>query len=158
MEQIMSTVLGFVGSTVLGFVGGVVAWFATNYWGRPLLRFSDLRLEAHEAMFFYADISADCPASLPRAGEGRLRFRALSAKIDGLRAVLPAPVSWYLHKRSYHLHQGALGLIGLSNALGADDRKATHSRVQAQRALCLPVDPQDQEQVDREQRLKNVPI
>jgi hypothetical protein len=154
MEQIMSTAMGFVG----GVVGGVVAWFATNYWGRALLRFWDLRLEAHEAMFFYANINADrpvTPANLARAGEGSLRFRTLGAKIDGLRTVLPAPLSWYLHKRSYDLRQGALGLIGLSNWLGADDHKATRSRVQAQRALRLPVDLQEQEQVDREQRLKN---
>jgi len=48
-------------------------------------------------------------------------------------------------------------MIGLSNALGRDDYSATRSRVQAQRALHLPADPQEQEQVDRERRLKDVP-
>ena len=150
MQQLMST--------VLGFVGGVVAWFATNYWGRGLLQFWGLRLEAHEAMFLYANVRADHPASLARAGEGSLRFRTLGAKIDGLKGILPVPFSWYLQMRSYDLHEGALGLIGLSNALGADDNSATRSRVQAQRALRLPVDPQEQEQVNREQRLKDVSI
>jgi hypothetical protein len=150
MEQIMST--------VLGFIGGVIAWFATNYWGRTLLKFWDLRLEAHEAMFLFSDVRADSIRSLGRANEGSLRFRELGAKIEGLRSVLPAPLSWCLHKRSYDLHEGALGLIGLSNALGRDDPGATRFRVQAQRALRLPVDPQEQEQVDRERRLKDVPI
>jgi hypothetical protein len=150
MEQLMST--------VLGFVGGVVGWFATNYWGRELLRFWDLRLEAHEAMFSFANVRADHPASLVRAGEGSLRFRTISAKVDALRAVLPVPLSWYLQIRSYDLHEGALGLIGLSNALGADDNSAMRCRVQAQRALRLPVDPQEQEQVNRERRLQDVSI
>ena len=68
------------------------------------------------------------------------------------------PVSSYLQMRSYDLHEGALALIRLSNALGADDNIATRSRVQAQRALHLPVDPQEQEEVNREQRLKDVSI
>jgi len=150
MEQIIST--------VLGFIGGVIAWFATNYLGRALLKFWDLRLEAHEAMFLFSDVRADSIRSLGRTNEGSLRFRELGAKIEGLRSVLPAPLRWYLHKRSYDLHEGARGLIGLSNALGRDDDSATRSRVQAQRALRLPVDPQEQEQVDRERRLKDVPI
>ena len=150
MEQIIST--------VLGFIGGVIAWFATNYLGRALLKFWDLRLEAHEAMFLFSDVRADSIRSLGRANEGSLRFRELGAKIEGLRSVLPAPLRWYLHKRSYDLHEGARGLIGLSNALGRDDDSATRSRVQAQRALRLPVDPQEQEQVDRERRLENAGI
>src|SRR5262245_26020016 len=145
-------------STILGFIGGVIAWFTTNYWGRAWLKFWDLRLEAHEAMFSFRDVRADSIRSLGRAEEGSRRFRELGTRIDGLRVVLPAPLSWYLHKRGYDLHEGALGLIVLSNALGRDDQSATRSRVQAQKALHLPVDPQDQEQVDREQRLKDVPI
>ena len=150
----MTTIQGFVG----GAIAAVITWFVTNYWGRALLRFWDLRLEAHEAMFLYANVRADHPADLGRAKEGSLLFRTLGAKIDGLRAVLPVPVSSYLQMRGYDLHGGALALIRLSNALGADDNIATRSRVQAQRALHLPVDPQEQEEVNREQRLKDVSI
>jgi hypothetical protein len=145
-------------TTFLGFVGGVVAWFATNYWGRALVQFWGRRLEAHEAMFLYANVHADRPGSLAHAEEGSLRFRMLAAKIDGLRTILPAPLRWYLHLRGYDLHDGALGLIGLSNALGRDDGTARRSRVRAQRALRLPVDPEEQEEVDRENRLEDVPI
>src|SRR5262249_53821246 len=105
-----------------------------------------------------SDVRADSIRSLGRANEGSLRLRDLGAKIEGLRSVLPAPLRWYLHKRSYDLHEGARGLIGLSNELGRDDQSATRFRVQAQKALRLPVDQGKQEQVDREQRLKDVPI
>jgi hypothetical protein len=149
MEQIISTILAFISA----FIG----WFAANYWGRALKKFWDLRLEAHEAMFLFSNVRADSK-SPARANEGSLRLRDLGAKIDGIRAVLPAPLSWCLRKRSYDLHEGARGLVGLSNTLGRDDQSATRFRVQAQRALRLPVDPQEQEQVDRERRLENAGI
>ena len=110
--------MGPIASSALGFVGGIVGWFATNYWGRTFLRFWDLRLEAHETMFIYANVSADRPASLARAEDGSVRLRQLGAKIDAIRVVLPAPLCWYLHMRNYDLHLAALGLTGLSNSLG----------------------------------------
>jgi hypothetical protein len=133
----------WIASTITGLVGGFFAWFATNYWGRSLLRFWDLRLEAHETMFLYANVSAERP-SPARAESGSVHLRQLGAKIDALRAALPGPLSWYLRRRHYDLHQAALGLVGLSNSLGARDGDAMRFRVQAQRGLRLPTDPAEQ--------------
>jgi len=77
--------MGPIASSALGFVGGIAGWFATNYWGRTLLRFWDLRLEAHETMFIYANVSADHPGSLARAEDGSVRLRQLGAKTDAIR-------------------------------------------------------------------------
>ena len=101
--------MGPIASAALGFVGGIVGWFATNYWGRTLLRFWDLRLEAHETMFVYANVSTDHPGSLARAEDGSIRLRRLGAKIDAIRTVLPTPLYWYLRMRKYDLHFAALG-------------------------------------------------
>jgi hypothetical protein len=148
--------MGIIASTAFGLIGGIASWFAVNYWGRTLSRFWDLRLEAHETVFFYADIFADHQASSANANDGRVRLRKLGAKIDALRAVLPAPLRWYLRVRHYDLHSAALGLTGLSNSLGASDSDTVRFRVQAQRALCLPIDPTEQERVEREKRLDGV--
>jgi len=150
--------MGMIVSTALGFVGGIVSWFATNYWGRTLSHFWDLRLETHETIFFYANISADRPANSANAGDGRIQLRKLGAKIDALRAVLPAPLRWYLLARHYDLHSAALGLTGLSNSLGVSDSDTVRFRVQAQKSLCLPTDPKEQERADREKRLGGVPL
>ncbi|SRR6266852_5104553 len=134
--------MGPILSSVLGFVGGIIAWFATNYWGRSLLRFWDVRLEAHETMYLYANVYADRPADLARAQEGSANFRKLGAKIDGLRAILPPLLSWYLRVRGYDLRLAAQGLTGLSNSLGVKDGDMVRFRVQAQKNLCLPTDPE----------------
>jgi hypothetical protein len=84
-------------------------------------------------MFLFSNVGAD----VARATEGRLRFQNLGAKIEGLRTALPARLSWYLHKRGYDLHEGALGMIGLSNALGRDDYSAGHLKDGLIWELCL---------------------
>jgi hypothetical protein len=147
--------MGPILSSVLGFVGGIFAWFATNYWGRILLRFWDLRLEAHETMYLYANVR---PVDLTRLQEGSTDLRKLGAKIDGLRAVLPSALSWYLRVRRYDLRLAAQGLTGLSNSLGANDEEMVRFRVQAQRNLRLPVASEEREKVEREQRLDGVPL
>jgi hypothetical protein len=32
-----------LGSLAAGFLGGAIAWFATNYWGKPVSQFLELR-------------------------------------------------------------------------------------------------------------------
>jgi hypothetical protein len=139
-------------SSVLGFLGGIIAWFATNYWGRTLLRFWDVRLEAHETMYLYANVYAHPLADEAITKDGRVRLRKLGAKIDGLRMVLLWPLFWYLRARGYDLRLAAHGLTGLSNSLGRDDKVAARFRVQAQKHLRLPTDPKDRERVECEQR------
>jgi hypothetical protein len=153
-----ASVVGWGLSSALGFVGGIIGWFATNYWGRSLLRFWDLRLEAHETIYLYANVSADRPADLARTREGSAHHRELGAKIDALRAVLPAALSWYLRARRYDLRLAAQGLTGLSNSLGVNDGDMVRFRVQAQKSLRLRSDPEDRERVEREQRLDGVPL
>ena len=45
-----------LGSLLAGFLGGAVAWFATNYWGRPISKFHELRLQAQETILFHANV------------------------------------------------------------------------------------------------------
>ncbi len=150
--------MGMIATTIYGCSVGIAAWFATNYWGRPLLRFWDLRLEAHEAMFRYANVSSERPASLVHAEEGRTHLRQLGAKVDALRTALPAPIGWYLRIRHYDLRSAAQGLTGLSNCLGTHDSNTVWFRVQAERALGFPIDQTEQEQVERRKRLDGVPF
>ena len=63
-----------------------------------------------------------------------------------------------LHMRNYNLRSAALGLIELSNSLGARDSDAVRFRVQAQRALRLPIDPTERDKVDLENRRDGVAI
>jgi len=44
-----------LGSLLAGFLGGAAAWFATNYWGRPISKFLELRLQAQETILFGSD-------------------------------------------------------------------------------------------------------
>src|SRR6266851_33952 len=48
--------LPVVGTLVSGFIGGALAWFATNFWGRPISKFLDLRLQAQETILFHANV------------------------------------------------------------------------------------------------------
>ena len=83
----MMTIQGFVG----GAIAAVITWFVTNYWGRGLLRFWDLRLKAHEVMFLYANVCADHPTDLGRAKEGSCSFGHLARRSMGLEPFYPCP-------------------------------------------------------------------
>jgi len=146
-----------IGSAV-SVILAIAAWFATNYLGRPLLKFIDLRSEAHETIFRYANILSERPASLAHAEDGRAQLRQLGAKIDALRVVLPPPIGWCLSICRYDLRTAAEGLTGLSNSLGTHDSDTVWFRVQAQRALRLPIDPNEQKRVEVRKRLDGVPF
>jgi len=45
-----------LGSLLAGFLGGAVARFPTNYWGRPISKFLELRLQAQETILFRANV------------------------------------------------------------------------------------------------------
>jgi hypothetical protein len=134
-----------------GFIGGIIAWFATNYYGRNLLRFWDQRLETHKTLFFQR------PKILfggREVSNGSACMR-LAAEIDALRVILPAPLHWYLRKRGYDLHATALGLTELSNSLGSDSFHETAAfRVQVQDSLRLPVEKEDRESAQLWDRLR----
>jgi hypothetical protein len=58
---------------VTAFFTAIITWFPTNYFGRNLVRFWDLRLEAHKAIF----VSSSS------------QVYKLAVEIEGLRAILP---------------------------------------------------------------------
>ena len=126
------------------FVTAIITWFGTNYFGRNLLRFWDLRLEAHKAIFVSAS---------PQVYK-------LAIEIEGLRGILPKPIACYLRMRGYELHGAAQALITLSDALRQNDSSSneTLSRVKAQECLRLPIDPKDQKVADSYRRLVNAGI
>src|SRR5882724_5832130 len=71
-----------VANLAAGFVGGAVAWFATNFWGKPISKFLDLRLQAQEAILFHANIGpylADAERTQKRATISARSQRRLAA-------------------------------------------------------------------------------
>jgi hypothetical protein len=129
------------GTVMAGFLGGAAAWFATNFWGRPVARFLELRQQAQETILFHANIGpylADAER-LPRASDD---LRRIAAQIGGIAATSPPAILWLLRRRGYDLPAAAENLIGLSNTL-AEPYGAEHPphREMTQRALRLPVMP-----------------
>ena len=124
-------------------VTAIVTWFGTNYFGRSLLRFWDLRVEAHKA------ILVSDKALLTNVG----------IDIDSLRVVMPKLILWYLRKRGYDPHSAAKGLIELSNRLGAGDVSEGYDaaclRVHVQNALHLPIETHDRDLAESRLRLEN---
>jgi hypothetical protein len=141
-------------SSISGFVGGFVAWFCSNFFGRPIVKFLELRSEAHRFLYYYANINFDRPPNSRNADDAQKCFRSLGARLDALRTSSPRPIRRLFVWLGYNLESAATGLTGLSNTLASgSEEAATKFRVQAQRALGLPVDPEDQETVDRAARL-----
>ena len=78
-----------------GFVGGAVAWFATNFWGKPISKFLDLRLQAQEAILFHANIGsylADAERTLKASDD----LRRIAAQIGGITATSSPLILWLL--------------------------------------------------------------
>jgi len=126
-----------LGSLAAGFLGGAVAWFATNYWGKPISQFLELRLQAQQMILFHANVGphlADA-ARVPRASED---LRRIAAQIGGITATSSPLILRLLRHRGYDLPGATEHLIGLSNTLMAYGAKPSH-REMAQRALRLPI-------------------
>jgi hypothetical protein len=123
-----------------GFVGGAVAWFATNFWGKPISKFLDLRRQAQEAILFHANIGpylADAERT-PKASDD---LRRIAAQIDGITATSSPLILWVLRKRGYDLPAATQELIGLSNTLAEPFGASLSYRQDAQKALRLPAVP-----------------
>jgi hypothetical protein len=142
-----------------GFCGGVAAWFVTNFFGGPVLEFRKLRSEAQRFLYYYANISFERPPPSRDVEEARKCFRSLGARLDALLASSPRPILFGFRLRKYDLKIAANGLTGLSNSLTPErEEQARCFRVQAQRALRLPVAPEDQSAVDLVRRLTGVKL
>ena len=133
-----SPLLPVLGNVTAGFVGGAFAWFATNFWGRPIGKFLELRLQAQEAMLFHANIGpylADAQRE-PKASE---ELRRIAAQIGGVSATSSPLVLRLLRWRGYDLPAATERLIGLSNTLTEPFGTNSRHREHAQRALRLPM-------------------
>jgi hypothetical protein len=130
-----------IGTAAAGFLGGVAAWFATNFWGRPLARFYELRQQTQETILFHANIGpylADTER-LPKASDD---LRRIAAQIGGITATSSPVILWLLRRRGYDLPAATEHLIGLSNTLTEPYGAARPShREMTQRALRLPIVP-----------------
>ena len=129
-----------VANLAAGFVGGAVAWFATNFWGKPISKFLDLRLQAQEAILFHANIGpylADAERT-PKASDD---LRRIAAQIGGITATSSPLILWVLRKRGYDLPAATQELIGLSNTLAEPYGANLSHRENAQKALLLPTVP-----------------
>jgi hypothetical protein len=123
-----------------GFVGGAVAWFATNFWCKPISKFLDLRRQAQEAILFHANIGPYL-ADAERTPKPSDDLRRVAAQIDGITATSSPLILWVLRRRGYNLPAATQRLIGLSNTLGEPYGANLSRREHAQKALRLPAVP-----------------
>jgi hypothetical protein len=129
-----------LGNLAAGFVGGAIAWFATNFWGKPISKFLDLRLQAQEAILIHAYLGpylADAER-IPKASDD---LRKIAAQISGITATSSPLILWVLRKRGYDLPSATQELIGLSNTLAEPYGANLGHRENAQKALRLPIVP-----------------
>src|SRR6266849_9929557 len=132
--------LPVVGTLVSGFIGGALAWFATNFWGRPISKLLDLRLQAQETILFHANVGpylADADR-MPKASED---LRRIAAQIGGITATSSPLILRLLRHRGYDLPGATTHLIGLSNTLTEPYGTKPSHREMAQKALRLPIVP-----------------
>src|SRR5882724_11901530 len=123
-----------LGNLLAGFIGGAFAWFATNFWGRPISKFLELRHQAQEAMLFHANIGPYL-ADRDREPKAMDDLRRLAAQIGGISATSSRLVLAVLHWRGRDLPAATEHLIGLSNTLMEPFGVNARHREQAQRAL-----------------------
>jgi hypothetical protein len=122
----MSIIAGFIG----GMISGTISWFVTNYYGRNLQRFWDLRREIEVAL---------------RAPNDCARLSDLASELHGLNAVTPYPISLVRHICGYNLRSAVDALESFSDLQGNDKYEIADLRVQVQNFLRLPVDPTDRQ-------------
>jgi hypothetical protein len=139
-EPIVRIFLPALGSLIAGFVGGAIAWFATNFWARPISKFLDLRQQAQETILFHSNVGpylADADR-VPKASED---LRRVAAQIAGVVATSSPLILRLLRHRGYDLTGATEHLIALSNTLTEPYGSELPHRELAQRALRLPLVP-----------------
>ena len=130
-------------SAIASFLLGVVGWFVTNFFGKPLLDFLNLRSQVHEEIIFTGNVDAmvEHKANYDKAVES---LRRLGAKVQATNVSVSSlpfvPLRWFLSKQGYDLVRAGRGLIGLSNSLASTDDSRAHHINSIQTGLKLPRD------------------
>jgi hypothetical protein len=134
-------------TVIFSLSAAFVAWVCYNFLGRPITHFYQLRSETYVS---FSSVSAtDASRQFGRIGSG----------LDALQTTTLRPALWFLKWWGYNLKAAARGLIGLSsNFASGPEGDAVAYRVMVQKALKLPIDPEDQQQVDDRRLLKSITV
>ena len=109
---------------------GVFGWYIAHWLGAPILAVETLRREAHEAIYYAANIDQNTPAEI--ANETMARLRSIAAKLLAMHATSP----WLDFATGFKLKAAAIALVGVSNTFGSLEMKLHHHMVL--KSLMLP--------------------
>jgi hypothetical protein len=131
-QFILGTVLPVVGTIALGAIG----WFLSQFLARPLVRFFDLRQQAHEQLFFTANVysGTEEASRFERACED---LRRTAAQLSACESCMLSPLRRLIYSLGYDIGRTIRGLTGLSNVLERHDEKAIF-RHEVELGLKLP--------------------
>src|SRR5262249_46247442 len=118
---------------------GVIAWFATNYYGRNLLRFWELQREIQIAL---------------RTPNDGARLIELASQLYGLQAVAPSLGCF----GRYDLRSAVRALESFSELRRYDSHEIADLRMRVQKCLRLQIDPNDRERAERLRRIKDASL
>src|SRR2546430_17306561 len=104
------------GGLLAGFAGGAIAWFATNFWGKPISKFLDLRLQAQETMLIHPNIGPYL-ADAARVPKASAELRRIAAQIGGLTPTNPPPALRAPRPRGCRLPGVGAHLTGVADSL-----------------------------------------
>ena len=124
-------------SLLFGFVGGLVGWFASSFLGEPLMTLLGARRKAQSALYFYRNVLRDDSERCEEASE---HFRGIAPEIEGLKCSLLAPA---FREWGFDLNVAVQSLTSYSNSICEIGFNKISTRVNVQKALRLPVVPED---------------
>lgn len=133
-DFIVDNVLPLVGTLMVGAIG----WFVANYIGKPLIKFSRLREEIHEALFFTANVS-NREIDPHRYDNAVSELRRLAARLNALEHSLNRFVRRYFSWRGLDLITAIGSITGLSNSLHDKTGEKAGLRYDIEKALKFPM-------------------
>lgn len=115
MAEIVVTLIVFI-------VTGGAGWLATQYVGRQIAQFYELRSDAIEAIYYVANVGEiTLEGDRDRFNRASDELRRCAARFDALRKNITPITRRYLDFRGYDLGKTVEGLTGLSNGLAKYD-------------------------------------
>jgi len=133
----MQSVLSVIGTILLGGAG----WLATEFFGKQVIRFYDLRRKVHEELIYTANVGGnigDDPEWQERLEKAQRDLRRLAAQLHAVASSATPFTKYYLERFKYGPEQAGDSLIGYSNTLTAPDYSRAGHRYGAEKALRLP--------------------